>query len=69
MGRHTDNQNLILDLHAGPTLHDPAGVEANLHEVAGVVATGLFVGVAELVLVGGHDGVRAVRRPTRGIME
>lgn len=65
----TDNANLILDLHTGPTLHDPAGVEASLHGVAGVVATGLFVGQCELVLVGGHDGVRAVRRPSRGAME
>lgn len=65
----TDNSNLIVDLHAGPSIFDPAGVEANLHEVAGVVATGLFVGLCEVVLVGGHDGVRAVRRPSLGAME
>ena len=36
----TDNGNLILDVHVGPTLVDPKGTEACLHGIAGVVGRG-----------------------------
>ena len=65
----TDQGNLVIDLHTGPTISDPAGVEACLHSVAGVVATGLFVGICDMVLVGGHGGVRTVRRRSPGAIE
>jgi ribose 5-phosphate isomerase A len=47
----TDNGNHILDCAVGP-IQDPAGLEAKLRAVPGVVGTGLFLGMADLVLVG-----------------
>jgi ribose 5-phosphate isomerase A len=47
----TDNGNFILDCSTGP-LFDPAALEAQLLAVPGVVGTGLFLGMARVVLVG-----------------
>jgi ribose 5-phosphate isomerase A len=47
----TDNGNHILDCMIGP-IADPAGLEAQLEAVPGVVGTGLFLGMASVVLLG-----------------
>jgi ribose 5-phosphate isomerase A len=51
----TDNGNLILDATVS-AIADPAGLEATLRAIPGVVGTGLFVGMAHVVMVwdGGH---------------
>jgi ribose 5-phosphate isomerase A len=41
-------------------MHEPARVEAALQAVAGVVETGLFIGLADLVILGGPDGVETL---------
>ena len=52
----TDNGNLILDCH-GLTLLDPARTEAELNNVAGVVASGIFARrPADVLLVAESDG-------------
>ncbi|MDB4957756.1 MAG: rpiA [Myxococcales bacterium] len=53
----TDAGNLIYDLHCGP-IADPRALDRVLHEVPGVVETGLFIGRADLVLVASEDGVK-----------
>jgi ribose 5-phosphate isomerase A len=62
----TDNGNLILDCAVG-AIADPAGLEASLRAIPGVVGTGLFLGLADTVLVGDEtEGFRLVaekRRP------
>ena len=55
----TDNGNLVLDCEFG-AINDPAGLAASLAGVPGVVAHGLFVGMADEVHVGG-DGVSVER--------
>jgi ribose 5-phosphate isomerase A len=50
----TDNGNYILDCAVGP-ITDPAALEARLRAVPGVVGTGLFLGMADAVLVGDAD--------------
>lgn len=55
----TDNGNWILDCAFG-AIEDAAGLEEGLRGVHGVVDSGLFVGLATEVLVGGADGVRAI---------
>jgi ribose 5-phosphate isomerase A len=50
----TDNGNWILDCAVGP-ITDPAGLEAALRAVPGVVGTGLFLGMADVVLVGDDE--------------
>jgi len=52
----TDNGNLILDAAVG-AIPDPAALDATLRAIPGVVGTGLFVGMAHVVMV--WDGGRA----------
>jgi ribose 5-phosphate isomerase A len=52
----TDNGNLILDA-AVQSIPDPAGLDATVRAIPGVVGTGLFVGMAHTVMV--WDGGRA----------
>jgi ribose 5-phosphate isomerase A len=47
----TDNGNYILDCGTGP-ITDPPGLEAAIRAIPGVVGTGLFLGMADVVLVG-----------------
>lgn len=47
----TDNGNPILDLHFDPFIPDPWELETLLRTRAGVVETGLFLGVANAVVV------------------
>ena len=50
----SDNGNHILDCRIGP-LDDPAGLEQRLRAIPGVVGTGLFLGMADTVLVGDRE--------------
>jgi ribose 5-phosphate isomerase A len=50
----TDNGNHILDCGTGP-IADPAGLESRLRAIPGVVGTGLFLGMADMVLVGDEN--------------
>ncbi len=53
----TDNGNVILDVH-DLELSDPAALESDLNQIAGLVTNGLFCRrPADLVIVGGDDGV------------
>ena len=58
----TDNGNAILDCRVGP-ITDPAGLDRAIREIPGVVGTGLFVGMADLVLVQDGGSIRELRRP------
>jgi ribose 5-phosphate isomerase A len=52
----SDNGNYILDAVIQP-LKDPAGLEQQLLAIPGVVGTGLFLGMAEVVLIQYPDHV------------
>ncbi len=57
----TDNGNLVLDCH-GLTILDPAALEADLNNIAGVVTNGLFARrPADLLLLADEKGVRAIK--------
>jgi ribose 5-phosphate isomerase A len=58
----TDNGNRILDCAVAPIL-DPAALDTRLRAIPGVIDTGLFVEMADLVMVwdGGHT--RTLARP------
>jgi ribose 5-phosphate isomerase A len=60
----TDNGNLILDC-AVRSIGDPADLDRELREIPGVVATGLFVRGADLVLVEEESRVRVLERKPR----
>jgi ribose 5-phosphate isomerase A len=56
-GFSTDNGNLILDVHE-LAITDPAGLEAQINNLAGVVTNGIFAAqAADLVLVATPGGV------------
>jgi len=57
---HYDNGNLILNCGFPEGISDPEGLERLLAQRAGVVETGLFLRMAQQVLVGGEDGVRSM---------
>jgi ribose 5-phosphate isomerase A len=57
----TDEGNWILDADFGP-LADPAALQHRLQERAGVVEVGLFLGMADVVLVAEPGGVRELHR-------
>ncbi len=56
---NTDNGNLIYDCRF-PGIDHPADIERRIHERAGVLGTGLFIGMATTVLVG--DEQKVMRR-------
>jgi len=57
----TDAGNYIYDLRAG-VMKAPADVEGWLRAIPGVVATGLFLSRADVVLVAGEAGVRRLEK-------
>ncbi len=56
----TDNGNLIADCRF-QKIDNPADLEADLNLVPGVVDNGLFVGLADIVIVSSKAGVRTIR--------
>ena len=57
----TINRNYILDTRF-PPMDDPAALDASVRAVPGVVDTGLFLGMADVVLVGTPDGLDRLER-------
>ncbi|HVY90808.1 MAG TPA: ribose-5-phosphate isomerase RpiA [Hyphomonadaceae bacterium] len=58
---HTDGGHLILDLHC-EEIHDVYALARVLDGIPGVVEHGLFVGYADLVIVGTETGARTLVR-------
>jgi ribose 5-phosphate isomerase A len=58
----TDNGNHVLDCRFPRGMDDPGGVEDALRGRAGVVESGLFLGMATAVVVAGAGGVRVLER-------
>jgi ribose 5-phosphate isomerase A len=58
----SDNGNLIFDCGV-KEIRNPARLDRELREIPGVVGTGLFVGMASLVLVARNNGKIDVLRP------
>jgi ribose 5-phosphate isomerase A len=61
----TDNGNHILDCRIDPVA-DANRLEMDIHVIPGVVGTGLFLGMADTVLVGDRDDFRLVEERRRG---
>jgi ribose 5-phosphate isomerase A len=58
----SDNGNVIVDCRVAQ-IDGPARLERELLLIPGVVGTGLFLGIAQIVLVAGADGtIRTLRR-------
>jgi ribose 5-phosphate isomerase A len=63
----TDNGNHILDCQIGP-IPDASRLEMHISAIPGVVGTGLFLGMAETVLVGDRATFRLIEEKRRGLM-
>jgi ribose 5-phosphate isomerase A len=61
----TDNGNHILDCQIGP-IADAPRLEAETRAIPGVVGTGLFLGMADTVLVGDRRDFRLIEERYRG---
>ena len=58
----TDNGNFVVDVGFGP-IRSPRELDLQLKSIPGVIETGLFVGIADVVYLGKPDGVlRLVRK-------
>jgi len=57
----TDNGNVILDIKVD-AVEEPAKLDKQLKQIPGVIETGLFVDMADIVYVGGREGVRKIER-------
>ena len=60
----SDEGHHVLDCEF-PPLDQPAAIARAIKALTGVVDHGLFVDLADLVVVGGDDGVRCFERPAR----
>src|SRR5262249_38231054 len=63
----TDNGNHLLDVWVGP-IDDPVRLEHQIRSIPGVVDTGLFLSMADTVLIGTRDTFELVeerQRPVR----
>jgi ribose 5-phosphate isomerase A len=61
----TDNGNHILDCQIDP-IADPRELEMDLRAIPGVVGTGLFLGMADTVLVGDRESLALIEERRRG---
>jgi ribose 5-phosphate isomerase A len=57
----TDNGNYIYDCRFR-SIDDPAGLEEKLAHRAGIVETGLFIGMADVALLAGAEAVQTLKR-------
>ena len=58
----TDNAAYIYDCHFPGGIDDPAAIDAEMKARAGVLVTGLFLGLADEAILAGAGGVRVLRR-------
>jgi ribose 5-phosphate isomerase A len=59
----SDNGNVFLDCRFEQGIPDPNALEETLAHRAGIVETGLFLGLASEAVVAAAGGVRVLRRP------
>jgi ribose 5-phosphate isomerase A len=57
----TDNGNFIYDCHFAGGIKSPREVQAAIKQRAGIVETGLFLGLASVALIGTDSNVREIR--------
>ena len=53
----TENCNIILDCSFANGIADPNELDARIHNIVGVVETGLFLHMAERAIIGGPEGI------------
>lgn len=59
---HSDNGNVFLDCHYVAGIPDPVALAGTLAYQAGIVDTGLFLGMADMAIIASADGIRTMTR-------
>ena len=62
----TEEGHFLLDCRFAEAIGDAAGLEREIRARPGVVETGLFLGLATTLVVGGESGVRVLERDRAG---
>jgi len=57
----TDNGNAIIDVDFG-LIHKPAELEPKLQKIPGIVETGLFINMADIIYIGKPDSAEKIER-------
>jgi len=57
----TDSHNKIIDLHINKIEH-PGVLEKSIKEITGVVECGLFIGIADVIIVGTESGIKQINK-------
>jgi len=58
---HTDGNHYTIDLHLGKIL-EPAKLEIKLKKIPGIIETGLFINIADIIIVGRKNNYEILRR-------
>lgn len=58
----TENSNIIFDCAFAGGIAHPEELDAHLHNIVGVVETGLFLNFAQEAIIAGPDGVKTLSR-------
>jgi ribose 5-phosphate isomerase A len=58
----TDNNNYIIDC-SFERIDNPEGLESEINNIPGVVVNGLFLGIADIVIMGTEDGGKLFSKP------
>lgn len=58
----TDSNNFVIDLHMG-IIHNPKALALELDQMSGVVEHGLFIDIADMVIVSNETGVEILHKP------
>ena len=57
----TDNGNFVIDAYFG-SIETPDKLHAKLKSVSGVIENGLFIDIADIVILGGKEGIREIKK-------
>jgi ribose 5-phosphate isomerase A len=60
----TDSGHYIIDCRFADGIHEPVRLHRELHQRVGIIETGLFLGLADTVVVASESGVRVLHAPT-----
>ncbi|MEE9150302.1 MAG: ribose-5-phosphate isomerase A, partial [Thermoplasmata archaeon] len=58
----TDNNNYIIDC-SFERIDDPESLESQINNIPGVMENGLFLGIADIVIMGTEDGGKLFSQP------
>ena len=59
----SDNGNVIYHCNFDKGISNPSLLASQIENIPGVVTSGLFVDMADIILIGSMDGLQTLKRP------